>query len=90
MKKERLQILQTRINQQAMEISRSMVGSTQRVLVEKLSKKSERQVSGRTENSRWVNFDADPSVIGQFVDVTITEALPNSLRGRLANKEAAA
>jgi tRNA-2-methylthio-N6-dimethylallyladenosine synthase len=89
-KKERLQILQTRINQQAMEISRSMVGSTQRVLVEKLSKKSERQVSGRTENSRWVNFDADPSVIGQFVDVTITEALPNSLRGRLANKEAAA
>jgi tRNA-2-methylthio-N6-dimethylallyladenosine synthase len=89
-KKERLQILQTRINQQAMEISRSMVGSTQRVLVEKLSKKSERQVSGRTENSRWVNFDADPSVIGQFVDVTITEALPNSLRGRLANKGAAA
>jgi len=89
-KKERLQILQTRISQQAMEISRSMVGSTQRVLVEKLSKKSERQVSGRTENSRWVNFDADPSVIGQFVDVTITEALPNSLRGRLANKEAAA
>jgi tRNA-2-methylthio-N6-dimethylallyladenosine synthase len=44
-----------------------MVGSTQRVLVEKLSKKSESQVSGRTENNRWVNFDADPSVIGQFV-----------------------
>jgi tRNA-2-methylthio-N6-dimethylallyladenosine synthase len=89
-KKERLQILQTRINQQAMEISRSMVGSTQRVLVEKLSKKSERQVSGRTENNRWVNFDADSSVIGEFVDVVITEALPNSLRGRLAKREAAA
>ena len=89
-KKQRLQILQTRINQQALEISRAMVGTTQRVLVEKLSKKSAAQVSGRTENNRWVNFDADASIIGQFVDVTITEALPNSLRGRLANKEAAA
>ena len=89
-KKKRLQILQSRINQQAMEISRGMVGSTQRLLVEKLSKKSDRQVSGRTENNRWVNFDADPAVIGQFVDVVITEALPNSLRGRLANEEAAA
>ena len=89
-KKERLQLLQARINQQAMEISRAMVGTTQRVLVEKLSKKSDTQVSGRTENNRWVNFDADPAVIGDFVDVVITEALPNSLRGRLANKEAAA
>jgi len=89
-KKQRLQILQTRINQQALDISRAMIGTTQRVLVEKLSKKSASQVSGRTENNRWVNFDADPSVIGQFVDVTITEALPNSLRGRLANREAAA
>ena len=89
-KKERLQILQARINQQALEISRAMVGTTQKVLVEKLSKKSDQQVSGRTENNRWVNFDADPSVIGQFVDVIITEALPNSLRGRLANHEAAA
>ncbi len=89
-KKERLQILQTRINQQAMEISRGMVGTTQRVLVEKISKKSDRQVSGRTENMRWVNFDADPSMIGEFVDVIITEALPNSLRGRLADSKAAA
>ena len=89
-KKKRLQILQARINQQAMDISRGMVGTTHRVLVEKLSKKSDRQVSGRTENNRWVNFDADPAVIGQFVDVVITEALPNSLRGRLANEEAAA
>lgn len=89
-KKRRLQILQERINQQAMDISRSMVGSTQRVLVEKMSKKSERQVSGRTENMRWVNFDGDASLIGQFVDVVVTEALPNSLRGRVADNQAAA
>ena len=81
-KKQRLQILQARINQQAMEISQRMVGTTQRVLVEKISKKSASQVAGRTENNRWVNFDADPSCIGEFIDVVITEALPNSLRGR--------
>jgi tRNA-2-methylthio-N6-dimethylallyladenosine synthase len=89
-KKQRLQILQARINQQAMAISEAMVGTTQRVLVEKLSKKSASQVSGRTENMRWVNFDADPSCIGGFVDVIITEALPNSLRGRLVDSAAAA
>jgi tRNA-2-methylthio-N6-dimethylallyladenosine synthase len=89
-KKQRLQILQARINQQAMDISRAMVGTTQCILVEKLSKKSANQVSGRTENNRWVNFDADASAIGQFVDVVVTEALPNSLRGRLANESAAA
>ena len=89
-KKARLQILQERINQQALEISRGMVGSTQRVLVEKTSKKDRNQVAGRTENMRWVNFDADPSCIGGFVDVVITEALPNSLRGRLAKTQAAA
>jgi len=88
-KKERLQILQARINQQAMAISEAMVGKVERVLVEKLSRKSARQVSGRTENNRWVNFDADPSCIGQFVDVVITEALPNSLRGRRADSRAA-
>jgi len=89
-KKERLQILQTRINQQAFDISQAMVGTTQRVLVEKTSKKSSSQVAGRTENNRWVNFDADPSVIGQFIDVVITEALPNSLRGRRKNNKVAA
>ena len=82
-KKQRLQILQARINQQALAISQGMVGTTQRVLVEKISKKDDQQVAGRTENMRWVNFDADPSCIGQFMDVVITEALPNSLRGRL-------
>ena len=89
-KKERLQILQARINQQAMDISRGMVDTTQRILVEKVSKKSANQVSGRTENMRWVNFDGGRSLIGSFVDVVITEALPNSLRGRLADNQAAA
>ena len=89
-KKERLSILQARINQQALEISRGMVGSTQRVLVEKPSKKDAAQMSGRTENMRWVNFDAPSSVIGSFVDVVITEALPNSLRGRLVEPAAVA
>ena len=89
-KKQRLQILQARINQQAQAISEAMVGTTQRVLVEKTSRKSSSQVTGRTENNRWVNFDADPTVIGRFVDVVITEALPNSLRGRLSDSKAAA
>ena len=89
-KKQRLRLLQERINQQAMDISRSMVGSTQSVLVEKPSKKDPRQLSGRTENMRWVNFDGDPSLIGGFVDVVITEALPNSLRGRLVDNRVAA
>ena len=88
-KKERLQLLQARINQQAQAISDAMVGTRQRVLVEKISKKSASQVSGRTENNRWVNFDGDPSLIGRFVDVVITEALPNSLRGRRRESRAA-
>ena len=57
--------------------------------MEKTSKKDQAQLAGRTENMRWVNFDADPSLIGQFVDVVITEALPNSLRGRIADSRAA-
>lgn len=82
-KQRRLVMLQQRINQQAQEISRAMVGTVQRVLVEKLSPKNPSQLSGRTENNRWVNFDGDRSLINQFADVLITEALPNSLRGRL-------
>ena len=89
-KKERLRLLQERINGQAFAISQQMVGTVQRVLVEKTSKKDPRQLAGRTENMRWVNFDADPAYIGRFVDVVITEALPNSLRGRLADNQAAA
>ena len=82
-KQRRLVMLQQRINQQAQEISRAMVGTVQRVLVEKPSPKDPRQLSGRTENNRWVNFDGDSSLINQFADIRITEALPNSLRGRL-------
>src|SRR4029453_17916419 len=84
-KQRRLEILQTRINQQAMEISRRMVGTVQRVLVERPAKKDARQLAGRTENLRWVNFDGPHALINQFADVLITEAMPNSLRGRLVN-----
>ncbi len=82
-KKERLSILQARINQHAKAISEKMVGRVETVLVERVSRKNKAQVAGRTENNRWVNFDADDSCIGQFVDVVITEAMPNSLRGRI-------
>jgi tRNA-2-methylthio-N6-dimethylallyladenosine synthase len=88
-KKQRLQVLQARVIHQAMAISRGMIGSTQRVLVEKPSRKGTGQVTGRTENMRWVNFDGDTSLIGQFVDVVITEALPNSMRGRRVESQAA-
>ena len=84
-KKQRLQILQTRINQQAQDISRKMVGTQQRILVSGVSKKDPGQLQGRTENNRVVNFRCDDHArIGEFVDVTILEALPNSLRGELA------
>ncbi|MEO1580793.1 MAG: tRNA (N6-isopentenyl adenosine(37)-C2)-methylthiotransferase MiaB [Pseudomonadota bacterium] len=82
-KKKRLQLLQARINQQAAEISKAMVGTTQRVLVERHARKDAQQLAGRTENMRWVNFDGPADLIGGFVDVEITEALPNSLRGRM-------
>ena len=88
-KKERLQILQQRINQQAMEISRRMVGTVQRVLVTGPSRKDPGQLQGRTENNRVVNFQGDPSLIGDFVDVEIGEALPNSLRGMIPQVAAA-
>ena len=65
-------------------ISRAMVGTKQRVLVERPSKKDATQLAGRTENMRWVNFDGPPTLLNRFADVVITEALPNSLRGRLA------
>jgi len=82
-KKERLARLQDLIRQQADRISRGMINSVQRILVEGPSKKNTRQLSGRTENNRVVNFDGHPRLIGQFADVLITEALSNSLRGRL-------
>jgi tRNA-2-methylthio-N6-dimethylallyladenosine synthase len=88
-KQRRLALLQHRINQQAAAISAAMVGRVERVLVERPSKKNPRQLAGRTGNMRWVNFDAEPALIGRFADVLITEALPNSLRGRLVGIEGA-
>ena len=83
-KKQRLQILQQRINQQGFEISRRMVGSTQRILVTDYSKKDPGMLQGRTENNRIVNFRCDnPQLIGQFATVHIDDALPHSLRGTL-------
>ncbi|MBD2858735.1 tRNA (N6-isopentenyl adenosine(37)-C2)-methylthiotransferase MiaB [Spongiibacter sp. KMU-158] len=85
-KKERLQRLQHRILQHANQISRQMVGTEQRILVTGVSKKDPGQLQGRTENNRVVNFACDDhSLIGEFTNVLIHEALPNSLRGeRLA------
>lgn len=86
-KHRRLELLQTRINQHSQQISRQMVGTTQRVLVERVSRKDAAEVAGRTENMRWVNFTGPESLIGTFVDVVVTEALPNSLRGRLSTEQ---
>ena len=86
-KKERLSILQARILQKAAEISREMIGTTQRILVERLSKKDSAKIAGRTENNRVVNFSGSADLIGQFVNVNITEALPNSLRGEMISAE---
>ena len=83
----RLARLQALVNEQARAISRSMVGTHQRILVERHSRRSSRELAGRTENNRWVNFAGDPSLIGGFTDVVITEAMPNSLRGRLTSRE---
>lgn len=87
-KKQRLAILQDRIIQQAMRISRHMVGNTERILVSGYSKKDPGQLCGRTENNRVVNFRCDNAdLIGKFADVLIEEALPNSLRGTLLSSE---
>jgi len=84
-KKQRLQTLQHRINQQAAAISQGMVGQTHQVLISGLSRKDPGELQGRTENNRVVNVAAaEHSLIGTFVPVRITEALPNSLRGELA------
>ncbi len=84
LKKQRLQILQDRINQNAMSISHRMVGNTETVLVTGISKKDPGQLQGRTENNRVVNFSSsNHDLIGSFSQVKITEALPNSLRGIL-------
>lgn len=87
-KKQRLQILQNRLLLQASRYSQAMIGSTQRILVTGHSKKDAKQLSGRTECNRVVNFDGPENLIGQFVTVQINEAMPNSLRGRLTEANA--
>ena len=86
-KQKRLNILQARIAQLANQFSRRMVGTRQRILVERPSRKDPQQMAGRTENNRVVNFSGLHALIGKFVDVEITEAMPNSLRGRLVETE---
>ncbi len=86
-KQKRLNILQVRIAQMANQLSRRMVGTRQRILVERPSRKDPKQMAGRTENNRVVNFPATAGLIGQFAEVLITEVMPNSLRGRLVETE---
>lgn len=83
-KKQRLAILQNRILLNTQRISASMLDTTQSILVTGPSKKNPLKLSGRTENNRVVNFEGDAKLIGQLVNIKITEALPNSLRGILA------
>ncbi|WP_456449133.1 tRNA (N6-isopentenyl adenosine(37)-C2)-methylthiotransferase MiaB [Thiolapillus sp.] len=89
-KQARLAQLQQAINSNAQRISRQMVGTVQRVLVERHARKDGAELAGRTENNRVVNFAGPASLIGQFAEVRITEALPNSLRGELPEPAAAA
>ena len=86
-KKERLARLQQRINHQAMQFSRAMLGTEQRILVEGPSKKDIMKLTGRTETNRVVNFVGTPDMIGKFVDVKITDVYTNSLRGEVVRTE---
>lgn len=86
-KKDRLQFLQDTISNQALRIARQMLGTEQRILVEGPSKKNPMELRGRTENNRIVNFEAPHHVIGQFVDIKVTDVYSNSLRGELVREE---
>lgn len=86
-KKQRLYLLQQRINQQALSFSRQMVGTIQCILVEGTSRKNVMELSGRTENNRVVNFEGTPDMIGKFVDVEIVDVYTNSLRGKVIRTE---
>ena len=89
-KQHRLELLQQRLNAQARAISARMVGTRQRILVERPAKRDPAQFAGRTDNNRWVNFDGPAenagALLNRFADVVITEAMPNSLRGRLVQE----
>lgn len=86
-KKQRLQILQDRINQNAQQIARNMLNTQQRILVEGPSKKNVMELTGRTENNRVVNFEGSVDMIGEFVDVEVTSVFSNSLRGTVIRRE---
>jgi len=88
-KKARLKKLQAQVNEQAAAISEAMVGTTERVLVEGPSRRDASELAGRTENNRVVNFPGPESLIGNFVDLQITAAMTNSLRGRIAARDVA-
>ena len=83
-KQQRLERLQARVNAFAAGYSRAMLGRVERVLVDGHARKNAAELSGRTDNNRVVNFAADDSLIGHFVDLRITDVMPNSLRGELA------
>jgi tRNA-2-methylthio-N6-dimethylallyladenosine synthase len=89
-KQQRLALLQAQLDAQALAISRRMVGSVQRVLVERAARKGTGELAGRTENNRWVNFPGPPALLQRFVDVRVTEARPHSLRGRVMRELEAA
>jgi tRNA-2-methylthio-N6-dimethylallyladenosine synthase len=82
-KQARLERLQVAINSAAQRVNEAMAGTVQRVLVEGPSKKNQNELMGRTDNNRIVNFRGHPRLIGQFVNLTITQALPHSLRGEI-------
>ena len=86
-KQERLAILQESINVSAFAISSSMIGSEQQVLIDGYSRKNFRDLSGRTQNNRVINFVGTPDLIGNFANVSVLEALPNSLRGTLLSAD---
>ena len=87
-KQARLLRLQALLEEQAQARNRALVGTRQRVLVERPSRKNAAELAGRTEDNRWVNFAGPARLIGHFVDLDITEAKAHSLRGRIAAAEA--
>lgn len=83
----RLHRLQALVNEQANQIAQDMIGTEQTVLVERLSRRDDNEIMGRTENNRIVNFPGNARLIGQLVKVRITEALTNTLRGEIVTSD---
>ena len=84
-KKERLSVLQHKLNDYSSKIGRKMIGSTERCLVTGISKKNPGEMQARTENNRVVNFASTEALIGNFADIEIVDQLTNCLRGTLVN-----